>query len=70
MSSSSSTNINEKYHVVVRRGAARRQPFIWEIQHNDTAHVLRSSAQPFANMEEAHRSGLLALRIPGPTNGR
>jgi hypothetical protein len=47
---------------------AGREPFIWEIQHNDTAHVLRSSAKPFANMEEAHRSGLLALHTPGLSN--
>ena len=61
-------NINNNYQVVVRRGAAGREPFIWEIQHNDTAHVLRSSGKRFANMEEAHRSGLLALHTSGLSN--
>jgi hypothetical protein len=32
-----------------------------EIQHKDTARVLRGSEQPFATMEEAHRSGYAAL---------
>jgi hypothetical protein len=62
---SSSTNTNGKYSVVVRRvarrGAARREPFVWEIQHDDSAHVLLSSPEPFASMEEAHRSGRSAL---------
>jgi hypothetical protein len=58
---SGSTGINEYYHVVVRRGAVGPRPFVWEIQHKDTARVLRGSEQPFATMEEAHRSGYSAL---------
>ena len=57
----SNTDINEFYHVVVRRGAVGQKPFIWEIQHTETARVLRSSEQPFVSMEEAHRSGLSAI---------
>ena len=65
----SSNKIND-YHVVVRRGMVGRDPFVWEIQHKDTAYVLHSSAKPFANMEEAYRSGLSALGTPGPNKGR
>jgi hypothetical protein len=65
---SSNTDINENYHVVVRRGAVGRRPFIWEIQHKETARVLRNSTEPFATMDEAHRSGLSALaRLSGST---
>jgi hypothetical protein len=59
---------SEFYHVVVRRGAVVRnplavvrKPFVWEIRHKETTQLLGSSAEPFANMEEAHRFGLLAL---------
>jgi hypothetical protein len=59
---------SEFYHVVVRRGevvrnprAVVRKPFVWEIRHKETTQLLGSSAEPFSNMEEAHRSGLLAL---------
>jgi hypothetical protein len=38
-----------------------RKQFVWEIQDNDTARVIQSSMEPFATMEEAHRSGLSAL---------
>ena len=55
------TYINDYYHLVVRRGAVGRKQFVWEIQHNDTARVLLSGAESFATMEEAHRSGSLAL---------
>jgi hypothetical protein len=58
---SSNSDINEHYHLVVRRGAVGRKQFVWEIQDNDTARVLQSSMEPFATMEEAHRSGLSAL---------
>ena len=65
---SSNIELNEFYHVVVRRGAVLRnshavvrKPFVWEIRHKDTTQLLGSSAEPFANMEEAHRLGLLAL---------
>jgi hypothetical protein len=58
---SSDTGINEYYHVVVRRGAVGQRRYVWEIQHKDTAWVLRGSEQPFATMEEAHRSGHTAL---------
>ena len=58
---SSNTDIDEYYHLVVRRGAVGRKQFVWEIQHNDTARVLQSSTEPFATMEEAHCSGLSAL---------
>ena len=58
---SGSMGINDDYHVVVRRGAVGPRPFIWEIQHKDTARVLRGSEQPFATMEAAHRSGYSAL---------
>ena len=57
----SNTDVNEFYHVVVRRGAVGQKPFIWEIQHTETARVLRSSEQPFVSMEEAHQSGLSAI---------
>jgi hypothetical protein len=58
---SSNSDINEHYHLVVRRGAVGRKQFVWEIQDNDTARVIQSSMEPFATMEEAHRSGLSAL---------
>jgi hypothetical protein len=58
---SSNSDINEYYHLVVRRGAVGRKQFVWEIQDNDTARVIQSSMEPFATMEEAHRSGLSAL---------
>jgi hypothetical protein len=57
----SNTDINEIYRVVVRRGAVGERPFVWEIRHKLTEIVLRGSEQPFANMEEAHRSGHSAL---------
>jgi hypothetical protein len=57
--------LNEFYHLVVRRavrqGLVARKPFVWEVQHKETAYVLRSGAETFATMEDAHRSGLLAL---------
>jgi hypothetical protein len=58
---SSNSDINEYYHLVVRRGAVGRKQFVWEIQDNDTVRVLQSSEKPFATMEEALRSGLSAL---------
>ena len=58
---SSNTDINETYHIVVRRGAVGPRPFVWEIRHKLLEFVLRSSEQPFTNMEEAHRSGYSAL---------
>ena len=58
---SSNTDINEIYHIVVRRGAVGPRPFVWEIRHKLSEFVLRSSEQPFTNMEEAHRSGHSAL---------
>jgi hypothetical protein len=58
---SDSRGIYEYYRVVVRRGAVGPKLFVWEIQHKDTARVLRGSEQPFATMEEAHRSGYSAL---------
>jgi hypothetical protein len=58
---SSSTDINESYHLVVRRGAVGPRPFVWEIRHKLTEFMFRGSQQPFANMEEAHRSGYSAL---------
>jgi hypothetical protein len=65
---SSNIGLNEFYHVVVRRGAVLRnshavvrKPFVWEIRHKETTQLLGSSAEPFANMEEAHRLGLVAL---------
>jgi hypothetical protein len=58
---SRNTDINETYRVVVRRGTVGSRPFVWEIRHNLTEFVLRGSRQPFANMEEAHRSGHSAL---------
>ena len=68
---------SEFYHVVVRRGAIVRntlalvrEPFVWEMRHKETTQLRGSSAEPFASMEEAHRFGLLALRMPGLTNGR
>jgi hypothetical protein len=68
---SGTTGINEYYHVVVRRGAVGPRPFVWEIQHKDTARVLRGSEQPFATMEEAHRSGYAALeRLSSTTAAR
>ena len=54
---SSNTDINEIYHIVVRRGAVGPRPFVWEIRHKLSGFVLRGSEQPFTNMEEAHRSG-------------
>jgi hypothetical protein len=64
----SNIEASEFYHVVVRRGAVARnllqvvrKPFVWEIRHKETTQLLGSSAEPFANMEEAHRFGLLAL---------
>ena len=40
-------------------------------QHKDTARVLRGSEQPFATMEEAHRSGYSALeRLSGTAAAR
>ena len=66
-----STSINEYYHVVVRRGRGGPRPFVWEIQHRDTARVLRGSEQPFATMEEAHRAGFSALeRMSGTATAR
>ena len=58
---SSNSDINEYYHLVVRRGAVGRKQFVCEIQDNDTARVLQRSEKPFATMEEAHQSGLSAL---------
>jgi hypothetical protein len=58
---SSNTDISEYYKLVIRRGAQGHRPFVWEIQHKATAHVLENSAEPFATMDEAHRSGLSAL---------
>ena len=72
MSDSTGINgINEYYHVVVRRGAVGPRPFVWEIQHKDTARVLWGSEQPFTTMEEAHRSGCSALeRMSGTAAAR
>ena len=68
---SSNTDISEIYHVVVRRGAAGQRPFVWEIRDVLTEIVLRGSEQMFANMEEAHRSGHLALeRLSGTATAR
>jgi hypothetical protein len=64
---SSSTDINEIYHLVVRRGALGPRPFVWEIRHKLTEFVFRGSQQPFANMEEAHRSGHSAPERLGRT---
>jgi hypothetical protein len=65
---SGKTDLNECYHVIVRRGAMglkrrvmNRKPFVWEIRHKDTTHLLESSAEQFASMEEAHKFGLAAL---------
>ena len=64
----SNIEANEFYHVVVRRGAAVRnplqvvrKPFVWDIAHKETTQLIGSSAELFANMEEAHRYGPLAL---------
>jgi hypothetical protein len=64
----STIEARESYHVVVRRSAVVRtplavvrKPFVWEIRHKETTELLGSSAEPFANMEEAHRYGTLAL---------
>ena len=68
---SSNTDINEIYRVVVRRGAVGERPFVWEIRHKLTEIVLRGSEQPFACMEEAHRSGHSALeRLSGTATAR
>jgi hypothetical protein len=58
---SSNTDISEHYQLVIRRGALGHRPFVWEIRHKITARVLQNSAEPFATMDEAHRSGLSAL---------
>jgi hypothetical protein len=62
---SKSAELNEFYHLVVRRivgqGVVGRKPFVWEIEHKYTAHVLRSGAETFATMEEAYQSGRSAL---------
>jgi hypothetical protein len=63
---SSNTDISEYYKLVIRRGALGHRPFVWEIRHKATAQVLQNSAEPFATMDEAHRSGLSALaRLTG-----
>jgi hypothetical protein len=62
---SSSTDIDELYHLVVRRGVVWPRPFVWEIRHKLTEIVLRGSEQTFAHMEEAHRSGHSALERMG-----
>jgi hypothetical protein len=55
------SDINEFYHVVVRRGAVGRKPFIWEIKQKTTEKVLRTSPEAFASLEEAHISGMAAI---------
>jgi hypothetical protein len=55
---SSSTDINEIFHFVVRRDAVGPKPFVWEIRHKPTEFVFRGSRQPLANMEEAYRSAI------------
>ena len=55
------THVSDDYHLIVRRGAVGPKPFVWEIQHHDTARVLRSSAETFATMEKAYQSGSSAL---------
>jgi hypothetical protein len=59
--SMNASDINEFYHVVVRRGAAGRKPFIWEIKRKTTEQVLRTSPESFASLEEAHISGMAAI---------
>ncbi len=64
----SNTDLNQFYHVVVRRGDVQQKrsvmklkPFVWEIRHKETTLLLGSSEEPFASMEEAHKFGLAAL---------
>jgi hypothetical protein len=55
------SDINEFYHVVVRRGAVGRKPYVWEIKEKRTEQVLRTSPEAFASMEEAHIAGMAAI---------
>jgi hypothetical protein len=55
------SDINEFYHVVVRRGVVGRKPFIWEIKQKTTEKVLRTSSESFPSLEEAHISGMAAI---------
>jgi hypothetical protein len=61
-------NLNESHRVVVPRRSlgekprvVARKPFVWEIRHTHTEYVLRSCAEPFSTMDEAHRAGVAAF---------
>jgi hypothetical protein len=51
-----------KHRVVVRRAAAGRKPFVWEIMHKLSDKVLQASSKSFVSLDEAHTSGLVALK--------
>ena len=65
---SGKTDVNECYHVIVRRGAMglkrrvmNRKPFVWEIRHKDTTHLLESSAEQLPAWKKLISSALPRL---------
>jgi hypothetical protein len=56
------STLDINYRVVVRRAAAGRKPFVWEIMHEPSDKVLQASRESFVSLDEAQTSGLMALK--------